>query len=611
MKKLFASLFILLSATAFAVGQTFSVADYGVKPDSRLNAVPAVQQAIAAAIKAGGGVVKFEKGRYDFWGQHTAQRNFHQSNTSDIFPQNIAILLENTKNITIDGQGSEFVMHGRMMPVAIDNCQDISLLNFSVDWDIPMTAQGEVLEVTPTSFDVRINILESPYVIENKRLVFVGEGWKSPVFSGMEFRKEPRIVEPQTGDVTSWGYSGYDVQKTDRADIVRFTPPSGKPMPKVGNWLVLRHSARDHAGVFCQYSKNLLLENVSIHQTAGLGVLCQYTENIKLLNSGVYPNAAKNRILSGHDDGFHLMGCRGEIRIENCRWQGLMDDPINIHGTCVQIVELLSPTKLVCRFMHAQAQGMNWGQPGNAVGFIENQTMRTIARGEIKEIKRLNVTDFEIDFTAPIPQGITTGAALENLTWTPSEVIIRNNYFGGCRARGLLISVPSKVLVENNIFESSGSAILIAGDANQWFESGAVRDVLIQGNEFRSSCMTSMYQFCQAIISIEPEIPQADARYPFHSNIRIQGNTFHPYDYPILYAKSVDGLTFSDNKIIRSYDFEPFHRRKEGITLDKCQNVSIVGNIIEGDVLGRNIKLESTLRKDVKLGRGEFFQFLK
>ena len=57
------------------------------------------------------------------------------------------------------------------------------------------------------------------------------------------------------------------------------------------------------------------------------------------------------------------------------------------------------------------------------------------------------------------------GDALENLTWSP-DVEIKNTFFGSCRARGLLVTTPGKVVIENNIFESSGSAILIAGDAN-------------------------------------------------------------------------------------------------------------------------------------------------
>ena len=93
---------------------------------------------------------------------------------------------------------------------------------------------------------------------------------------------------------------------------------------------------------------------------------------------------------------------------------------------------------------------------------------------------------------------------------------------------------PGKVIIENNVFESSGSAILIAGDANAWYESGAVRDVLIRNNDFRYPCNSSIYQFCEAVISIDPEIPTSEQKYPYHRNIRIMDNTFHLFDYPIL-----------------------------------------------------------------------------
>ena len=36
---------------------------------------------------------------------------------------------------------------------------------------------------------------------------------------------------------------------------------------------------------------------------------------------------------------------------------------------------------------------------------------------------------------------------------------------------------------------------------------------------------------------------------PFHRNITIEQNTFHAFDYPVLYAKSTEGLIFSGNTI--------------------------------------------------------------
>ncbi len=112
-----------------------------------------------------------------------------------------------------------------------------------------------------------------------------------------------------------------------------------------------------------------------------------------------------------------------------------------------------------------------------------------------------------------------------------------------------------------------------------------------------------MYQFCDGIISISPEIPQPDIKKPFHRNIRIENNEFHPFDYPVLYAKSVDGLIFSENKIIRSTRFKPFHQSKSTFTFEYCLNISLTKNKFEGDVLGKNIRLVNTLKSSLKLDR--------
>ena len=103
--------------------------------------------------------------------------------------------------------------------------------------------------------------------------------------------------------------------------------------PPVGNYLIMRHSKRDHAGMFLFHSKNIKLENINVYHTSGLGILSQYCENIEMRMVNMIPNPNKNRYLSGHDDGLHFMGCKGEIIVDNCDAQALMDDPINVHGT--------------------------------------------------------------------------------------------------------------------------------------------------------------------------------------------------------------------------------------------------------------------------------------
>ena len=599
------SILLLLNYSVLFANQIISVADFGLKPDSRVNSVPYVRKALEACRKQPASTLFFPKGRYDFWPQYTVEREYFESNTTDNNPKTLAILLDSLHNFTLDGNGSSFVMHGRMQPITLDHCSDVNLKGFTVDWDIPLTSQAKVIKVTPNYFEIEINTRESPYIIENNNLVFVGEGWKSKFWSIMEFTSDTHMVAPNTGDRIGW--RNYHAEEVSPG-IVRLSDPSVAAFyPKEVNWLVLRHNERDHAGIFLYHSQRINLEQIDAYHSCGLGILSQYSQDLSFNKVRVVPNASKKRILSGHDDGFHFMGCSGFIRIEECEWAGLMDDPVNIHGTCVRIVDILSPTRIKCKFMHEQSQGMEWGRKNEKVGFIENQSMRTLGTGTMTSFEPLNKSEFIVEFQAPVPNSLKVGAALENLSCT-ADVEIRNSFFGSCRARGLLVSTPGKVIIENNIFESSGSAILIAGDANQWYESGAVKDVLIRNNTFRYPCMSSVYQFCEAVISIFPEIPKPDIRYPFHSNIRIENNKFYLFDYPILYAKSVDGLSFVNNTLIRDTTYQPFHYRKDGITLDACRKVIISGNRAEGNVLGKTIRLHDMKPGDLKLRKESFFQ---
>lgn len=583
---------------------TVRITAFGYQPNSRENAVPFVIKALAACKTKARPVLVFAKGRYDFWPQYSAEKLYYESNTDVIPVRYCPILIEGFKNIEVDGMGSDFIFHGRIQPITIDSSENVLVKNINIDWDIPITAQAQVKAVNNEYLEIEINILESPYIIEDDKIVFVGEGWKSKMSEGgiMEFDKTTGLIPPGTGDLSPLGddYEMYKAKEVKYGTVRMYH--TFKRKPAVGNYLILRHSARDHAGGFVINSKNIRFENMNFFQTAGLGILLQYSENLSFKSVNFIPNKNKNRYFSGHDDGLHFSNCKGLVTVDSCKFLGLMDDPINVHGTSVRIIKKLGDKKLLCKFIHEQSIGLSWARPGEKIGFIENDAMNTFGTGIAESFTVLSPTDFEITFKENIPTGTDAGDALENLTWV-TDVEIKNSFFGSNRARGILITTPGKVVIEGNTFESSGAAILIAGDANNWYESGAVKDVLIQKNIFNDACMTSMYQFCEGIISIFPTIPKADASKPFHKNIRIINNVFNPFDYPVLYAKSVDGITFSNNYIKRSTQYKPFHKRKNMITLEACKNIQIFNNKMDDKILGRDIKLINTTIRSLKIDK--------
>ena len=141
------------------------ITDFGCKPDDRRNVVDPIKNALKACAAQDSSVLVFPKGRYDFWPDFTSQQT------------SIGIEMNKLKNVTIDGEGSEFIFHGKMQIANLVGCEKITLRNFTVDWDHPFIAQGQYVQTTDDYIDVKFD--PEVYVIENNLFFLIGEGWKS------------------------------------------------------------------------------------------------------------------------------------------------------------------------------------------------------------------------------------------------------------------------------------------------------------------------------------------------------------------------------------------------------------------------------------------------
>ena len=48
-----------------------------------------------------------------------------------------------------------------------------------------------------------------------------------------------------------------------------------------------------------------------------------------------------------------------------------------------------SPHRIKCKFMQDMSEGMEWGRPDEMIGFIEHNTMRTVATGKMNKFEAL------------------------------------------------------------------------------------------------------------------------------------------------------------------------------------------------------------------------------
>ena len=88
---------------------------------------------------------------------------------------------------------------------------------------------------------------------------------------------------------------------------------------------------------------------------------------------------------------------------------------------------------------------------------------------------------------------------------------------------------------------------------------------------------------------------------PVHVNILIENNVFKVFDYPVLYAKSVQSIGINNNSIVRTNTLPAKSDNKNMFYFNACSNVTITGTKLTENVLGKNIKTENMPKNNVTL----------
>ena len=538
---------------------------------------------------AGGGTVELAKGTYHFRHGSATPIEVYVSNHDQPMPRKVQLPFEGITNVTVNGNGSLFLFHGETSAFLLRNCSGVTLRGIAIDWADPCILEGRIVATPPGGTEIAVDRTKFPCRVENGHVVLFGDGWEHPKFvESKMFDGVTHEVVPLSGDVLDDGSarelpSGNLLLKTEYAKAgVNRGGKGGKP----GDVVCLRSYTADGMKrpcppVIVTRSKDTVLEDVIVHSGFGMGVICQMSENFTwrgtkdadAKTSGMFPRAGTGRYASANADASHFSNVKGLVVEENCWFEGMMDDAINVHSTCMAITNVLSATRIRCRYMHPQAIGFDVFNPGDALRFITGDTLETGPETKVVSVERHGARELTLTLADPLPDGFGAGDAVENADYQPS-VVFRGNVVTRNRARGSLFTTPKPVLVESNRFELvSGCAILFAGDAHYWYESGACRDVKVRGNVF-SNCLTSAWShgFCNGIISAYPIVHEpARQRKRYHGNIVIEDNLFHTFDATLFFAISTENAVWRNNRVIRN-DYCPSWGKPPFLFRD-CENM--------------------------------------
>lgn len=521
----------------------------------------------------------FSKGVYNIYKDYCEIREYHTSNTDSVdYPQKtIGFLIENQKNLTIDGGGCEFVFHGNIMAFAVVKSQNIKLLNFS--WDFAEPTATQLTTVSSKGKTISYSIPKScPFEINGKNIEWICG--KSP-YTDKTYYTEKNYHDawcvvgynPKSGIKLRYSFTNTpfshikSIKKTGKNSVdIKYWLKAPKVWQTTGISCEMCSSKhRPTAGAFIWESENITADSIVVHYLHGFGWLTQMSRNISFLNCRFEPNRNGNTCVS-YADLIHVSGAGGKIDIENCCFSHAHDDPINIHGTFTRAEKLIDKNTLQLKYIHRQQGGFPQFHEGDEVIFYSRDMLSPLGGKEkIYTVKKAGVPGSDgndmksmtIEFFDDLPCELTEkiGTELkyvaENITYTP-EVIIKNCTFDHIPTRGILCTTRKKVLIENNRFDHIAMAcIFISNDSSEWYESGPVRDVTIRNNEFFIRDSGQKEWKDAPAVYVHPvtkggKLPET----PVHKNIVIEDNTVHLFHDRAFVIESVENLTIKNNKII-------------------------------------------------------------
>ncbi|UMB61719.1 right-handed parallel beta-helix repeat-containing protein [Lutibacter sp. A80] len=585
------------------------------------DATPAVVARILEAKERPISEITFEKGTYHFYPDKGYEKFCYISNHGDLMVKTPFPIFD-FKNLTINGNGSTFIFHGVIIPFLIDNSSNITVKNVSIDWNEAFHSEGLIVanDKENKTFDMQISD-EYPYDIRNGEIFFIKEYYEHSLGQSILYDPDRKAIAFETEKYTNISTKSktsitnnidkikykYEVDTKDliirnigwenRAKVEQLKPGlvrvygHKKELPPVGMILTMKGSQgynRVSPAFRVTQTKGFNAQNVNVHHAGGMGIIAENSSDLILDNFNVTPS--KGRMVSTTADATHFVGCRGKVVLKNCTFQNQLDDASNVHGTYQIIVDIIDEYRIGVRMGHHQQQGFVIGQVNDNLGFVRlSDSFDPYSKATIKNIQYLNGRYQIITFDEKLPTYLKTGDLVENLDAYP-EFTVENCNISNNRARGLLISTPKKTVIKDSYFSTEMEAILIPVESSSWYESGSVKDLVIENNTFQD-CQHS--GFNRGVIRFDTDDDNQNIAF---KNIEITNNKFNHFDNLILQIINTDGLLFKGNSIINSGNFPMLYPENPAIKIEHSKNIKFQKNKYKGKanvILKADEKLQS------------------
>ena len=559
---------LLLAASTWAAD--FPVADFGAVGDGLTDDGPAFRAAFAAACAAKEPSRVLCEARTYRLGEYTG----------DFY----TFVLEGAKDITFEGGGATLLFHPRNMAFLVRHSERVALRDFKVDYDPLPCTQGDIvsLDRAAGAFEVRIH--------KGYPLPPTEERLQSAYRHGCFIAAEKRWY---TWD---WAYlthvdavdaaqrrSRITLQEGQKAVLERIQPgmrfvfrnPQWASEDYVSGPLVRRGTGAEegvflNAAVACirlERSADCVLDHLDIYMSPNMTFHVDGCEGTYIRHCRLMYKPDSDRLTVGLSDGLH---CKENLTgpfVEDCYFEGLWDDAINIAAEGYLVGEVRSPTELVVHlydifFFDAYLK------PGQQVFAWDNTTGRILGEATLTEVIFAGNMGRIIKLSEPIA-GVIAGqspAVGASLIWArPGPSWVKRCTFTNSLKTACLANANS--VFEDNLIEDCAYGV------HRWLDVqlGAAiypYDITLRNNTFRRVWPGALVL---RAFSANPEMA------PLPANLVIEGNRIEEAKGDGIVLTGLSGITLRDNLIELAPDtpeqFVP-------LRLENCAGLVEAGNTV-------------------------------
>ncbi|MBP5638481.1 MAG: hypothetical protein J6X55_03320 [Victivallales bacterium] len=510
------------------------------------NATPAIVEACGKIHP--NTLISFEKGIYHFTKDGAHEKDIRGIHIMPGLKQ-VVFDLDHVENLTIDGNGSEFMFDDILFPFAMIHCRNITLRNFTIDFSFSRYCQGEVVQSDESGFELAIDsshfsaeVDAGGHVIFHSRDLSVSTEDRAILIGNAIFGRSPWDYvfagdTQQSKENLPTSYIETDAVATPRGMRFNYREQSRRLVFPLGDNLIFCYEPRKNVNILSYMGENIHLENVAMYRGGGMGVVIARTRDFYADNVSIQVRPGRNECRSTTADGFFLVQNDGAVSLRNCLISHTLDDALNIHGSYHKVSEV-SGNVIIFDVGYNAHRGFMSYEPQDRLTVSDREThcfkaSFTVLKADMLPDERIRL-ELDGDCSA-----ISVDDIVENDSRVP-KFIFENNKVVCCPH--LRISDNGPIVIRHNTFDRI-NCILVIDLLKYWYEAGAVNGMVIEDNLFTGTPQAGKGY---AINIYSSRKKGTDIR---HKDISIVNNRFISPNTHAIAAAQVDGL------VIRGNDF--------------------------------------------------------